>query len=757
VSGSRVYVGIMAVLCTVYLIAALRVDDLGFVYDGRYVTEVDPGGAADRAGMRAGDVVVVDPLSTGDLHDDRAVLTWARRNSRLMKAGALRFEVQRDQKLVVVTVIPAGPTLAASIRQLSDAIASVPIALTFFAVAFLFARRARRDHPARARIAVGLALCGSYFAYWGVFPYSAWMQILWSLAPAGSIIGYMLVAQGVWALGPRTRARGALQLTTAVVGIAVAVVEVLHIHAVIPQLPLNNLLQWIGHAAMFVSILAGLFVVWRTSDEPATRRSARLTFMLVAIGLLLPLMTVAGPYVFAGISVAGIRQAVWQLYAVVPIALAATAARTGLLELEGRSPAVVLVAVSFGCALLIYVGLKEVVDASLSGAVAVDAGRMVSFAIVVAIAEPLRSMLRRGLDRLFARDRAELISRCSQLCAELARIGDVHAIELATRNVLHAHTARLCALAELVDEHQDDISQRLAARGALRVSEIEDERVRRALAAVHIDTLVDVLDGSMLLALAVPLAPVTWDRAVRQALASVGKVIASQMQERVVRRALESRIARDAAERRGIAMELHDGLGATLTAARLLTQMVRRAEPSAPPANTLEGLEATLQTGLHDLRVALWGLDEHTTWGELVAKLRRQVAEMCGLAGLSLELTSDLTDGDSGGPAVHLAIYRIVQEAVTNTVKHAHATRIVCSLRVVNEGIQLVFQDDGVGMPTTVSTGRGLGNMRRRVAALAGTIRFTQGDERGTRIEVWLPSHPHEHARDGDVVIPHHG
>jgi signal transduction histidine kinase len=739
VSVARACVGVVIVVCATYFAAGLYVDDLGFVYDGARVIEVDPGGAADRAGLKTGDLVVVDPFASAEIASDRGMREWVARSAALIEAGNVRFEVQREARRIVVDLHPEGPTLEATIRQLKDAITNVPLAVTFFALACLFVLRARRAHPAGDRFAVGLALCGSYFALRAVVPHSAWMLVLWTLAPSLSVLGYMLIAQAIWLLAGHNARH-----VSAVLAVAFAAGILLDTYAVLPEPPFHNLLQWLGHAAMFLSIVGGLAVRWRASDERAARNWARLSFVLVTTGLLLPLVAVAAPSVFAGINLGALYQAFWQLFAIVPIAITATAGRAGLLELDGRLPGVILFAVSLGVAWLIYGWLDVLVDAWFPGTVAAGAARMVSFAIVITAAEPLRTLVRRGIDFLFARDSRLLIARCSQLCAELARIEDRAAIELAVRNVLHAHTARLCELAAIVDD--TTVAQQLAASGSLRIA-----------GASGVDTLVHIPGGTLVLALALPLAAASWDRAERNALASVGRVIGSMMQERAARKALEARLAREEAERRGIAMELHDGLGATLTAARLMTQMVRRSGAAAPATDTLEGLETMIQAGLHDLRIALWGLDEHArTFGDLVSRLRRQLGDMCAFAGLSLELDSDLAEADSGGPAVGLTVFRLVQEAATNTVKHANAKRVRCSLRSVDGGIQLVFEDDGRGLPSPVPAGRGLGNMKRRAAALGGEVQLSRPPGGGTRIEVWFAI-PHDHASDARDVTLHHG
>jgi hypothetical protein len=98
------------------------------------------------------------------------------------------------------------------------------------------------------------------------------------------------------------------------------------------------------------------------------------------------------------------------------------------------------------------------------------------------------------------------------------------------------------------------------------------------------------------------------------------------------------------------------------------------------------------------------------------------------------------------GPAVGFALHRILQEALTNTVKHARATRIRCGVRPADRGLRLVFEDDGIGLPSPVPAGRGLGNMRRRIAALGGTLELSCPATGGARVDIWLPAPSHDHA-----------
>jgi signal transduction histidine kinase len=95
------------------------------------------------------------------------------------------------------------------------------------------------------------------------------------------------------------------------------------------------------------------------------------------------------------------------------------------------------------------------------------------------------------------------------------------------------------------------------------------------------------------------------------------------------------------------------------------------------------------------------------------------------------------------------AVFRIVQEALTNAYKHAGATRLLVHLRYLPESICVEVSDDGKGLPTNVDTteqnserfysGHGMRGMRERAEELGGTLQMTQAPAGGLQIEVQLP------------------
>jgi signal transduction histidine kinase len=129
----------------------------------------------------------------------------------------------------------------------------------------------------------------------------------------------------------------------------------------------------------------------------------------------------------------------------------------------------------------------------------------------------------------------------------------------------------------------------------------------------------------------------------------------------------------------------------------------------------------------------------------VLATIRTRLEARLGRHGLRFDWqVVDLPPLRGFGPERVLQAMRIVQEAITNVVKHAHATTITVSTgeETFGDGRPGVFveiRDDGTGLGTGHAPGRGISNMRRRTARLAGHLAITSG-ESGTMVRLWLPS-----------------
>ncbi|HYN87964.1 MAG TPA: sensor histidine kinase, partial [Ardenticatenaceae bacterium] len=145
--------------------------------------------------------------------------------------------------------------------------------------------------------------------------------------------------------------------------------------------------------------------------------------------------------------------------------------------------------------------------------------------------------------------------------------------------------------------------------------------------------------------------------------------------------------------------------------------------------------------GLAEMRALIFELRPESLESEgLVAALGKQAASV--EARHRIEVRADL----AGEPELPLetkeVLYRIAQEALHNTVKHAQARRVDLSLAQRDGGVALDLRDDGIGFdPNQAFPGHlGLTSMRERVARLGGTIEIESAPGRGTAIRVRIPA-----------------
>ncbi|MEY4706150.1 MAG: hypothetical protein RL042_2355 [Nitrospirota bacterium] len=209
-------------------------------------------------------------------------------------------------------------------------------------------------------------------------------------------------------------------------------------------------------------------------------------------------------------------------------------------------------------------------------------------------------------------------------------------------------------------------------------------------------------------------------------------------------------------ERRQLAHDLHDEIGQAVTAIKLNLQTMQRVADTTSVQETLhdslEILDKILQRVRDlslDLRPSL--LDDLG----LVPAVRWYVERQAKRAGLAAEVEAESLLPDLE-PDLSVACFRIVQESITNILRHAKATTIHVALRQTDQGLDLCIQDDGIGfsMPerSVTPAGRptlGLLGMQERAQALGGTITIQSSPDQGTEVRVRIPLRPREGAESG--------
>jgi len=195
-------------------------------------------------------------------------------------------------------------------------------------------------------------------------------------------------------------------------------------------------------------------------------------------------------------------------------------------------------------------------------------------------------------------------------------------------------------------------------------------------------------------------------------------------------------------ERRRLGRDLHDGVCQDLTAALLRWQTLQRSLREGGPVTAAESerLTALLTEAIdeaHNIALGLCPVEPEPD--ALAPALRALTRRMQDAADVHCEF---LVSGDVRVPESEMAqhLYRIAQEALSNAVRHARATRIAVELRGDTGQLALQVEDDGVGLPPHAGGGgMGLRTMAYRAQILGGRLTITPAPGGGTRIACCIP------------------
>jgi PAS domain S-box-containing protein len=281
-----------------------------------------------------------------------------------------------------------------------------------------------------------------------------------------------------------------------------------------------------------------------------------------------------------------------------------------------------------------------------------------------------------------------------------------------------------------------------------KVGHYETKRQRKDGTIIDVSVTVSPLktrDGDVIGASAIA-RDITERKQAEAARAQIARLEASEAAHRLL---LERVFETQEQERRRIARELHDEAGqlmaTLLVGLRALddTNSIDEAKAHAQRlrAVAVKALDEVgrLARGLHSSV-----LDDHG----LAVALQRYVAEYSTTHNIAVDLALDETDARNLLPAVQLAVFRVVQEALTNVVKHSGATAVRVRVARSANGLKTTIVDNGRGFGADAVNAHseahlGLQSMRERAAILGGTLRI-RSRARGTTIAVRVPLGPRD-------------
>jgi signal transduction histidine kinase len=218
--------------------------------------------------------------------------------------------------------------------------------------------------------------------------------------------------------------------------------------------------------------------------------------------------------------------------------------------------------------------------------------------------------------------------------------------------------------------------------------------------------------------------------------------LAIDLSERVARDALRRVVAGQELERQRLARELHDETGQALTSILLGLKAIEEAGNGQDVRQSLHELRELVVGTLQDVRrlaveLRPKALDDFG----LVAALQRLAETFAEQTGIRVHVEAALGDARLAGET-ETAVYRIVQEALTNVIKHAQAETVSVVLTRKGDRVVAVIEDDGLGFDPADTRDERLGllGMRERIALVDGQLSVESRPGEGTTIAVEVPS-----------------
>ena len=265
-----------------------------------------------------------------------------------------------------------------------------------------------------------------------------------------------------------------------------------------------------------------------------------------------------------------------------------------------------------------------------------------------------------------------------------------------------------------------------------------------ALTAIVVLAAIVAIDGSLdvgSVAIRVPLvfATLAFGDTVRSRYAL--RAAAREQAEREAREREEEGRRRAAEERLRIARELHDTLAHSLVAMNVRAGVALDLHDSQDTSAALQDIKQASATALRDLRATLSLLRDESDVAPTSPSF-----DLDGLPGLveharagGVRADVDVEVDGAAVPSVSGAAFRIVQEALTNVLRHADASSASVRIRARSEVLDIEITDDGRANGVGVTAGLGLRGMAERAAALGGRVQVGPRDEGGWRVHAVLP------------------
>lgn len=199
---------------------------------------------------------------------------------------------------------------------------------------------------------------------------------------------------------------------------------------------------------------------------------------------------------------------------------------------------------------------------------------------------------------------------------------------------------------------------------------------------------------------------------------------------------LKAQVKGEETERKRLAIELHDGIGSQLWAIKLNVEHLQQQVPEGQNQQSVGHIYHLLEDASNEVRKTA-----HNLLPDLLLQegLSAALASFCNKINMNMAIDIDFLEYGAiprMNEDVELTLYRMIQELIQNTIKHAKASHLIIQISCTNELLNITVEDDGIGLSELTESEKGLGleHIRKRVQILNGDFDIRSLKDKGTTV-----------------------
>jgi signal transduction histidine kinase len=230
------------------------------------------------------------------------------------------------------------------------------------------------------------------------------------------------------------------------------------------------------------------------------------------------------------------------------------------------------------------------------------------------------------------------------------------------------------------------------------------------------------------------------------------RVVARRRMQRKLEKLKRNQVVQQ--ERARIARDIHDDLGTVLSRISMISEAAAsEAEPGSSQERRLNEICETSRQLTRTMEEIVWAQDpKHDSLDNMVSYICSFASDLLGVARIAcrLDIPIELPGIPLEAEQRH-ELFLVFKEALNNIIKHSEATEVRISLRIEQDSIRLVVEDNGRGFDAAAlpdDRGNGLPNMRNRLQRLGGSVEIHSEPGKGTRVEIIQPTHVNTKTND---------